>query len=62
MNGLLGGDGGETGGGTTEPSVPESETFRCWSSAQEEIAASMVCDSVKDCDDGIDEELCGKFG
>ena len=63
MNGLLGGDGGESGVATTETSVPEPEIFRCRSSyEQEEIAASMVCDSVKDCDDGSDEELCGKFG
>ena len=62
MNGLLGGDSGETGGGTTETSVLEPETFRCQSSsAQEEIVASMVCDSVKDCHDGSDEEFCGKF-
>ena len=47
---------------TTETSVPEPEIFRCRSNEQEEIAASMVCDSVKDCSDGSDEEFCGKFG
>ena len=63
MNGLLGGDGGESGGVTTETSVPEPEIFQCRSSsAQEEIVVSMVCDSVKDCSDGSDEEFCGKFG
>ena len=62
MNGLLGGDGGVSGSVTTETSVPEPEIFRCRSNEQDEIAASMVCDSVKDCHDGNDEEFCGKFG
>ena len=58
---ILGGYGGEISSGT-EPSVPETDIYRCRSNVQEEIAASMVCDSVKDCSDGSDEEFCGKFG
>lgn len=38
---------------------PSDEVFKCDNG--DEICGILVCNAVPDCDDGTDEEACGKF-